>query len=148
VTWIRISVLAAILVVVSVVSLSRLESGPGAPVATKHGVTSQGRTFAVKVDDRGRPVAFDTELAALCPNGRMISMPWSPVDGDAVRFAHAGNATRVAEKGDGWELSLDARRSAGGTLRGTMELVVHVRPKSAAAFDCASPKVRVSAGAS
>jgi hypothetical protein len=147
VTWIRISVLVALLVVVSVVSLSRLDTGPGAPVATNKGVSSQGRTFVVRVDDRGEPVAFDTAVTALCPGGRTISMPWSPVDGEGVRFERDGDALHVAEHGDGWALELDATTSRGGTVRGTMRLVVHVRPTSRAPFDCASPEVRVSAGA-
>ena len=144
-TWIRISVLAAIFVVVSVVSLSRLETGPGKPVATVAGVTSQGRTFEARVDDRGNPVAFDTSLTALCPTGRQIAMPWSPVDGDAVHFRRDGDELRVAEWGDGWRLELDAEVADGGALRGTMTLVVHVRAKTRAPFDCASPKVRFSA---
>jgi hypothetical protein len=146
VTWIRISVLAAILVVVSVVSLSRLDTGPGTPVATKHGVTSQGRAFELKVDDHGAPVAFDTELSAICPSGRMIAMPWSPVDGDGVRFERDGGRLRVSESGDGWRLELDGK-AGDGSLRGTAQLVVHVRPKTRAPYDCRSPKVRVSAGA-
>ena len=145
-TWIRISVLAAIFVVVSVVSLSRLETGPGKPVATKHGVTSQGRAFELRVDADGDAVAFDTTLTAICPGGRLIAMPWSPVDGDAVHFRHDGDRLRVAEWGDGWRLELDAKVGGGGALSGTMTLVVHVRPKTRAAFDCRSPKVRVSAG--
>jgi hypothetical protein len=146
VTWLRISVLAAVFVVVTVVSLSRLDQGPGKPVATKHGVTSQGRTFELRVDADGDAVAFDTALAALCPSGRTISMPWSPVDGEAVHFRRDGDRLRVAEWGDGWRLDLDAAESGDGALRGTMQLVVHVRPKTQAAFDCRSPKVRVSAG--
>jgi hypothetical protein len=146
VTWIRISVLASILVVVSVVSLSRLDSGPAKPVATKYGVTSQGRAFALKVDDHGAPVAFDTELSAICPSGRMIAMPWSPVDGDAVHFERGGGRLRVSESGDGWRLDLDGR-TGDGSLRGTAQLVVHVRPKTRSPYDCRSPKVRVSAGA-
>jgi hypothetical protein len=145
VTWIRISVLAVIFVIVSVVSLSRLDTGPGKPVATVKGVTSQGRTFEAKIDDHGNPVSFDTALTALCPSGRQIPMPWSPVDGDAVHFRRDGDKLRVAEWGDGWRLDLDAKVADGGALRGTMTLVVHVRPKTRAPFDCASPKVRVSA---
>ena len=146
-TWIRISALAAILVVVSVVSLSRLETGPGKPVATKYGATSQGQRFAVRIDDGGRPVAFDTSLSAVCPDGRMVPMPWSPKDGDAVHFRRDGDRLTVAEWGDGWRQELDATVAKGGSLRGTMSLVVHVRPKTRAPYDCRSPKVRVSAGA-
>lgn len=145
-TWIRISVLAVLFAAVSVVSLSRLESRPGKPVATKHGVTSQGRAFELRIDDEGRPVAFDTELSAICPSGRMIAMPWSPVHGDGVRFRRDGDRLRVSESGDGWRLSLDGK-AGDGTLRGTAQLVVHVTPKSRAAYDCRSPRVRVSAGA-
>jgi hypothetical protein len=146
VVWIRISVLAAIFAVVAAVSLTRLEQAPGKPVATKYGATSQGRAFALKLDADKTPVAFDTALSALCPMGRTISMPWSPVAGDGVRFNRDGDRLKVAEWGDGWRLELDGRVSDGGALRGTMSLVVNVRPKTRAPFDCRSPKVRFSAG--
>ena len=145
-TWIRISVLAAVFVIVAAVSFTRLDRAPGKPVATKYGATSQGRAFSVKVDADGSPVAFDTALSALCPSGRTISMPWSPAAADAVRFNRDGDRLKVAEWGDGWRLELDGRVADGGALRGTMWLVVNVRPKTRAPFDCRSPQVRFSAG--
>jgi hypothetical protein len=146
VTWIRISVLALVLVaVVAAVSLWR-DRGPGKPVATKYGATSQGRAFFVKLDADDRPVAFETSLGALCPTGRMVEMPWAPVDGDGVHFQRRGDRLHLAEHGDGWRQEIDAEVGAGGRLRGTMTLVVHVTPKTRAAFDCRSPKVRFSAG--
>jgi len=146
VTWIRISVLAAVFVVVTVLSLSRLDTGPGKPVVMKYGATSQGQKFQVQIDDDGRPVAFATSLTAICPDGHMVPMPWSPADGEAVHFKRDGDRLRVAEWGDGWRQELDAQVGRGGSVRGTMTLVVHVRPKTRAPFDCASPKVRVTAG--
>ena len=57
-------------------------------------------------------------------------MQWDPADGDPVRFEHDGDRLRVAERGDGWELALDARSTGPGGLRGTLELVIHVKPES------------------
>ena len=116
--WVRISVLAVLLAVVGVVVTLGRDGGRGEPVATKYGVTSQGRAFELELDDDAQPVAFDTELAAMCQSGRMVT----------------------------YELALDATVAKGGALRGTMELVVHVRPQTRAAYDCVSPKVRFSAG--
>jgi hypothetical protein len=146
VAWVRISVLAVLLaVLVAAVSLAR-GGGPGEPVATKYGVTSQGRAFEVELDADGAPVAFDTELGAMCPTGRMVAMPWSSDSGDGVPFRRSGAKLRVAERGDTYELGLDATVARNGALRGTMTLVVHVRPRTRAPFDCVSPKVRFSAG--
>ena len=144
--WIRICALVVLLAVVgAAVTLGR-GGGPGKPVATKYGVTSQGRAFELKLDDDAEAVAFDTELAAMCPSGRMVSMPWSPEARDGVPFRTAGGKLHVAERGDTYELALDATVAKDGALRGTMELVVHVRPQTRAPFDCVSPKVRFSAG--
>jgi hypothetical protein len=146
VVWVRISVLAVLLAVVgAAVTLAR-GGGPGEPVATKYGVTSQGRAFELELDADAEPVAFDTELAAMCQSGRMVEMPWSAKAGDGVRFRRAGGKLHVAERGDTYELALDATVAKDGALRGTMELVVHVRPQTRAAYDCVSPKVRFTAG--
>jgi hypothetical protein len=145
VTWIRLSLLLLLVVVLVGVSLAR-GGGPGEPVATKYGVTSQGRAFEVKLDADGEPVAFDTELGAMCPTGRMVAMPWSSNSSDGVPFRRSGGKLRVAERGDTYELGLDATVARNGALRGTMTLVVHVRPRTRAPFDCVSPKVRFSAG--
>ena len=144
--WVRVSVLAVLLaVVVAAVSFGR-GGGPGKPVATKYGVTSQGRAFELKLDGDAQPVAFDTELAAMCQSGRMVAMPWTPEARDGVPFRRAGSKLHVAERGDTYEHALDATVAKDGALRGTMELVVHVRPQSRAPYDCVSPKVRFSAG--
>ena len=143
--WVRISVLAVLLAVVgAAVTFGR--GGPGEPVATKYGVTSQGRAFELGVDDDGQPVAFSTELAAFCPSGRMVSMPWAPVAADGVTFRRAGDKLRVAERDELWELAFDGTVAKDGALRGTMTLVVHIKPKTHAPYDCSSPRVRVSAG--
>jgi hypothetical protein len=73
-------------------------------------------------------------------------MPWSADANDGVPFRNAGGKLQVAERGDTYELSLDAAVAKDGGLRGTMELVVHVRPTTRAPFDCVSPRVRFSAG--
>ena len=144
--WVRVSLLAVLLaVVVAAVSFGR-GGGPGEPVATKYGVTSQGRAFELELDGDAQPVAFGTELAAMCPSRRMVSMPWSPEARDGVPFRSSGGKLHVAERGDTYELALDATVAKGGALRGTMELVVHVRPKTRAPYDCVSPRVRFSAG--
>jgi hypothetical protein len=145
VTWIRLSLIVLLVVVLAGVSLGR-DRGPGKPVATKYGVTSQGRAFALKLDGDGEPVAFDTELAAMCPTRRMVAMPWSADAGDGVPFRRSGGKLHVAEHGDTYELDLDATVARDGALRGTMTLVVHVRPPTHAPYDCVSPKVRLSAG--
>ena len=144
--WVRLSVLALLAVVVSAAVAVGHGRGPGKPVATKYGVTSQGRAFELELDDDAEPVAFSTELAAMCQSGRMVAMPWAPEARDGVAFRRAGGKLHVAERGDTYELSLDATVAKDGALRGTMELVVHVRPQTRAAYDCVSPKVRFSAG--
>lgn len=142
--WVRLSLVSLLIVVVAAVWIGR-GGGPGEPVATKYGATSQGRQFELRVDAEGVPVAFATSLSALCPSGRMVEMPWMPVDGDGVRFERRGDRLHLAEHGDGWRQELDAK-VAGGRVTGTMTLVVHVRPKTRAPFDCRSPKVRFSVG--
>ena len=122
------------------------DRGPGKPVATKYGVTSQGRAFQLKLDRHDRPVSFITELGAMCPSGRMLSMSWDETDGDGVVFRRTGTKLRVAEKGETYELALDATVARNGALKGTASLVVHVRPKTRAPYDCSSPRVRVAAG--
>ena len=144
--WVRISVLAVLLAVVGAAVTLAPGGDPGEPVATKYGVTSQGRAFELELDADAVPVAFDTELAAICQSGRMVEMPWSAEARDGVRFRRAGGKLHVAERGDTYELALDATVAKDGALRGTMELVVHVRPQTRAAYDCVSPKVRFSAG--
>ena len=144
--WVRLSVLVLVLVAATAAIVVMGGRGPGTPVATKYGVTSQGRAFEVEVDDHGQPVAFSTEVAAMCPSGRMVSMPWAPVEADGIAFRRAGGRLRVAERGDTYALALDATAARSGAVKGTMTLVVHVRPKTRAPYDCTSPKVRVSAG--
>ena len=144
--WIRVPLVLLIVAIAAAVVVATRDSGPGAPVATKYGATSQGRTFELKLDDDRWPVAFDTELAAMCPSGRMVSMPWTSVDGDGVRFRRAGRKLTVNENGETYELGLDATVAKDGALTGTARLVVHIRPETRAPFDCTSPRVRVSAG--
>ena len=144
--WIRLSVLALLAVVVTAAVAIGRDRGPGKPVATKYGVTSQGRAFELKLDDDAQPVAFSTELAALCPSGRMASMPWSPAEADGVAFHRAGDKLTVAERGELWGLELHGTVAKDGAVRGTMSLVVHVKPETRAPYDCTSPRVRVSAG--
>ena len=74
-------------------------------------------------------------------------MPWDSADGDGVRFRRDGDRLRVAERSELWELELDARFEEDGTLRGTMDVVVRVKPKAQAAFDCVSKDVRFAARA-
>ena len=135
--------LAALLA--AVLLLGRDEAA-GKPVTTKYGATTQGRAFELGLDADGRPGAFSTEVSASCPDGTQIAMPWDPSDGDPVPFERDGDRLRVAERGDGWELALDARVGERGGLRGTVSLVVHVKPERRAAFECRSPGVRFSAG--
>ena len=98
-TWVRISVLVLFTAAATaVLVVAGVDRSPGKAVATKYGATSQGREFALKLDRDHTPVAFDTELVALCPSGRTVSMPWSSVDGDGVAFRHAGDKLHVAER--------------------------------------------------
>lgn len=143
--WLRVP-LVLLLCAGAVVLALGLDRGPGEPVATKHGSTSQGRAFELRVDADGRPVSFDTTLTARCPDGRSISMPWGPVDGDGVAFRRDGERLRVTESGDGWRLAMDATLTGSGVLSGVARLTVHLTPRGRAAIDCASPRVRVTAG--
>jgi hypothetical protein len=136
-----------LVVALAAVLLLGRDHAAGKPVTTKLGATTQGREFKLGLDKKGRPAAFDTALLAICPSGRTIGMPWSPTDGDPVRFERDGDRVRVQESGDGWKLALDGRMTDGGGLRGAVSLVVHVTPKTKPAYDCASPHVRFFAGA-
>jgi len=61
----RLSVLALVAVAVTAALAIGSDRGPGKPVATKYGVTSQGRAFELKVDDEGRPVALVIQTQAV-----------------------------------------------------------------------------------
>jgi hypothetical protein len=140
--WIRFAFYPAAAVLAAVLLLGR-DHAAGAPVTTKYGATTQGRVFKLGLDKQGRVAAFDTELVALCPNGHTITMPWSPAEREGVHFRRDGDDLRVTERGEGWEQELDASTEGGG-LSGTMKLVVHVTPKTRAAFDCVSKHLRFS----
>jgi len=141
--WMRLAIVPLVLVLAAILLLGRGDAVAGKPVKTKYGATSQGREFELRLDAKGRPASFSTELVAACPSGRLVSMPWDPVDGDGVRFVRDGDRLRVSERGKLWKLGLDARRE-GGVLRGTLELVVHVRPETRDPFDCVSKGLRFS----
>ncbi len=143
--WLRVP-LVLLLCAGAVVLALGLDRGPGKPVVTKYGSTTQGLAFELHLDADERPVSFDTTLIARCPDGRSISMPWVPVDGDGVVFRRDGDRLRVTESGDGWRLSMDATLAGSGSLRGTARLTVHLTPRGRAAIDCTSPQVRVTAG--
>jgi hypothetical protein len=145
VVWLRVP-LVLLLCAGAVVFALGYDRGPGEPVATKYGSTTQGRAFELRLDADGRPVSFDTTLSARCPDGRTITMPWAPVDGDGVVFRRDGERLRVKESGDGWKLSMDATVAGSGALRGVAELSLHLTPRKHAPVDCASPQVRVTAG--
>ncbi len=144
--WLRVP-LVLLLCAGAVVFALSYDRGPGEPVATKYGSTTQGRAFELRLDEDGRPVSYDTTLTARCPDGRAISMPWQPVDGDGVVFRRDGDRLRVKESGDGWKLSLDATLAGSGALKGVAQLSLHLTPKGHAPVDCSSSRVRVSAGA-
>jgi hypothetical protein len=146
VVWLRVP-LVLLLCAGAVVFALGYDRGPGEPVATKYGSTTQGRAFELRLDADGRPVSFGTTLTARCPDGRAISMPWDPVDGDGVVFRRDGDRLRVKESGDGWRLSLDATLAASGSLGGVAQLALHLTPEGHAPVDCRSPRVRVTAGA-
>lgn len=133
------------LVLVAVLWIGR-DDTPGAPVKTKLGTTTQGRAFKLGLDAKDRPSAFSTDVAAICPSGTTISMPWDPSVRDGIRFERRGDRLHVAERDTGYELAMDGRVAGDGGLRGTLLLVVHVRPKTKPAFDCTSPHVRFFAG--
>ena len=141
--WMRFAIVPLVLVLAAILLLGRGDAVAGKPVKTKYGATSQGRQFQLRLDDKGRPASFSTELVALCPTGRMVTMPWDSVDGDGVRFVRDGDRLRVAEQSKLWKLALDARRE-GGVLRGTLELVVHVQPETRDPFDCVSKGITFS----
>jgi hypothetical protein len=137
--------LAALLI--AVLLLGRGDDAVGKAVSTKLGATTQGREFRLGVDAEGRPSRFSTQITALCPNDTTIGMPWDPDSQDGIPFRRERDRLHVAESGDGWKLSLDGTAGAGGGLRGTLSLVVHITPKRGAPYDCTSPHVRFFAGA-
>jgi hypothetical protein len=118
----------------------------GKVVTTKYGVTTQGRQFKLGIDGKGRTGSFATEVAAICPTGTTIAMPWDPTDGDPAPFERHGDRLHVAERGDGWALRLDARVNEHGGLRGTVRLDMHLTPKGHAPVDCSSKDIGFSAG--
>jgi hypothetical protein len=146
VLWIRVPLLLLLAAVLAAVLIGR-GGGPGEPVATKFGATTQGREFKLGLDEDGRPAAFATSIGAICPRGTLIEMPWDLGPGDNVPFQRRGDRLRVRERGDGWRLSLDGRVGERGGLRGRLELVVRVKPERGAAYDCTSPGVTFRAGA-
>jgi hypothetical protein len=146
-TAMRLAIVPLVAVLAAILFLGRGDDAVGKPVTTKLGVTTQGRQFKLGLDSKGHPSAFATQLVALCPNGNMIGMPWDPAAVDGVRFARDGDRLHVQETGDGWKLSLDGTAAEGGSMRGSLSLVVHIAPKSKPAYDCTSPHVRFSAGA-
>jgi hypothetical protein len=133
------------LVLVAVLWTQR-DTTAGKAVTTKYGVTAQGREFKLGIDAKGRTSTFATEVAAICPTGTTISMPWDPTDGDPAPFERHGDRLHVAERGDGWALRLDARVNERGGLRGTVRLDMHLTPKGRSPIDCSSKDVRFSAG--
>ena len=137
--------LAALLI--AVLLLGRGDDAAGKAVSTKLGATTQGREFKLGLDAKGRPAAFATEIIALCPNHTTVGMPGDPDAQDGVAVERDGDRLRVKESGDGWALTLDGTVREGGALRGTLSLVVHIRPKRGASYDCTSPHVRFFAGA-
>ena len=145
--WLRLAIIPLVAVLVAVLLLSAADQPAGKPVKTRHGSTSQGLGFKLSVDDEGRPSTFSTTLVARCPSGRTLSMPWDSVDGDGVRFRREDDRLRVVERSELWELELDGRLDAEGTIRGSLQVVVHVKPKTKPAFDCVSKDVRFTARA-
>lgn len=143
--WLRVPLVLLLCAGAVVLALS-YDRGPGEPVATKYGSTTQGRAFELRLDEDGRPVSLNTTLTARCPDGRAISMPWEPVDGDGVVFRRDGDRLRVKESGDGWKLSLDATLAGSGALQGVAQLALHLTPAGRAPVDCSSSRVRVRAG--
>ena len=141
--WMRLAIVPLVAVLAAILLFGRGDAVAGKPVKTKYGATTQGREFQLRLDAKGRPASFSTELVAACPTGRQVSMPWDSVDGDGVRFVRDGDRLRVTERGELWRLGLDARRE-GGVMRGTLELVVHVRPRTREPFDCVSKGLKFS----
>ena len=145
--WLRLAILPLVAVLVVVLALSGGAQTAGKPVETRQGSTTQGQTFELGIDDEGRASTFSTTVVTRCPSGREVSMPWDSADGDGVRFRRDGDRLRVVERSELWELELDGRFDEKGTLRGTMDVVVRVKPKTEAAFDCVSKDVRFTARA-
>ena len=144
--WMRLAIVPLVLVLAAILLLGRGDAVAGKPVKTKYGATSQGRECQLRLDDKGRPASFSTELVAICPTGRLVTMPWDSVDGDGVRFVRDDDRLRVTESGDGWKLGLDARSTGKGGLRGKLTLVVHVKPETRVPFDCTARGVTFFAG--
>ena len=145
--WLRLAILPLVAVLVAVLLLSATDKPAGKPVETRHGSTTQGLEFALGLDDEGRPSTFTTTVVARCPSGREVSMPWDSADGDGVRFRSDGDRLRVVERSQLWELELDGRFDEQGTIRGSLDVLVRVKPKTKPAFDCVSKDVRFSARA-
>jgi len=143
--WMRLAILPLAAALVAVLLLSSHDEAAGKPVEKRHGITSQGLAFELGVDAKGRPSTFSTTLAARCPSGRTVSLPWDSVDGDGVRFRRDGDRLRVAERGELWELELDGRFDDKGAISGSLRVVVRVKPKTKPAFACASKNVRFTA---
>ena len=90
--WMRLAIVPLVLVLAAILLVGRGDAVAGKPVKTKYGATSQGREFQLRLDDKGRPASFSTELVARCPTGRLVNMPWDSVDGDGVRFGATATA--------------------------------------------------------
>jgi hypothetical protein len=144
----RVAILPLVLALalVAVLLLGR-DDAAGKPVTTKLGTTTQGREFKLGVDSHGRVAAFSTQVAALCPTGRFVEVPWDPTDGDPAPFERDGDRVRVREVGEDYELELDGTVDSRGGMRGRMSLVVHVTPRTKPAYDCRSKNLRFFAGA-
>jgi hypothetical protein len=145
--WLRLAIVPLAAVLVAVLLMATGDKPAGKPVKTKHGSTTQGLAFELGVDDDGRPAAFKTTVVARCPSGRTVAMPWDSADGDGVRFRSDDDRLRVSERGELWELELDGRFDEQGTLRGSLRVLVRVKPKTKPAFDCVSKDVRFTARA-
>jgi hypothetical protein len=141
--WMRLAIVPLVLVLAAILLLGRGDAVAGKPVKTESGETSQGRGFQLRLDADGRPTSFSTELVATCPSGRQVVMPWLSDDGDGVRFRRDGDRLRVDERAALWQLGLDARRE-GGVLKGTLDVVVRVRPKTKDPFDCVAKGIAFS----
>lgn len=142
----RFAFIALLALVLAAVLWIQRDDTAGKAVTTKYGVTSQGREFKLGIDADGRTSTFATELAATCPTGTTIAMPWDPTDRDPVAFERHGDRLHVAERGEGWAFRLDARVGERGGLRGTVRLDMHLTPKGRAPVDCTSKDVRFSSG--
>jgi hypothetical protein len=143
----RMAIVPLVLLLAVAILLLGRDHAAGKPVATKLGTTTQGREFELGVDADGRAAAFSTQLAALCPTGRYVEVPWDPTDGDPSPFERDGDRVRVREVGEDYELELDGIVDRRGGMRGRMSLVVHVTPRTKPAYDCKSKNLRFFAGA-